>query len=137
MTAITDRPTAGTLLTLAALHAAWGCGSAAPFRSRDELADAVIGGRAVPGSASCFTVAAALGAGAALVADAPHVAVRLRRVGLLGLAGVLGLRGALGLIGRTDLVSPGSTSVRFRRLDRKIYSPLCVGLAAGALAARR
>jgi hypothetical protein len=127
--------TAGALLTLAGLHVAWGLGSALPFRDRADLADAVIGGREVPGSAACFAVAGALGAGAALVSGV-GVAGALRRTGLLGLAAVLGLRGALGVLGRTDVVSPGSTSARFRRLDRRVYAPLCLGLAGGALTAR-
>ena len=50
---------------------------------------------------------------------------------------VLCLRGSLGLGGRTDILSPGSASQRFRRLDRTIYSPLCLGLAALALPAVR
>jgi hypothetical protein len=36
----------------------------------------------------------------------------------------------LGLAGRTDLVSPISTGQEFRRLDRRIYAPVCLGLAA-------
>ncbi len=44
-------------------------------------------------------------------------------------------RGALGLAGRTDIVSPGSVSERFRRLDRRCYSPLCLALAALAVPA--
>jgi hypothetical protein len=122
---------------LAGLHVAWGCGSAVPLGDRQRLADAVIGGGEVPGPAACFAVAAALGVGAALVADVRPVTANVRRAGLTGMAGVLGLRGMLGLLGRTDIVSPGSTSARFRRLDRRCYSPLCLGLAAGALAARR
>jgi hypothetical protein len=36
------------------------------------------------------------------------------------------------MAGRTDLVSPGSISPRFRRLDRRYYSPLCLALAMAA-----
>ena len=49
---------------------------------------------------------------------------------------VLTTRGALGLAGRTDIVSPGSSSERFRQLDRQVYSPLCLTLAALATPAR-
>jgi hypothetical protein len=35
----------------------------------------------------------------------------------------------LGLAGRTRLVSPSSASPRFIRLDRRVYSPLCLALA--------
>ena len=44
-------------------------------------------------------------------------------------------RGALGLAGRTDVLSPGSVSDNFRRLDRRVYSPLCLTLAALSLPA--
>jgi hypothetical protein len=52
-------------------------------------------------------------------------------------AAVLSGRGLLGLAGRTDVVSPGSSSARFRRLDRRVYSPLCLALAALTLPASR
>jgi hypothetical protein len=108
----TERVTGGTLAVLAALQAAWGAGA-------------------------CFAVAAALAAGAALVLDTPPVPGILRRPGLLGLAGILGLRGVVGLAGRTASVSPGSDAPRFVRLDRRVYSPVCLGLSAGSLAAWR
>jgi hypothetical protein len=106
-----------------------------PFGARDDLADAVIGGRDVPSPVACLAVGVALLGGAALVSDRPHLADLPRRVGLLGMAAVLSVRGGLGIAGRTDLLSPGSTSARFRRLDRRVYAPLCLGLAAGALRA--
>jgi hypothetical protein len=52
--------------------------------------------------------------------------------------GVLAARGILGLAGMTHLISPRSSSPRFRRLDRRVYAPLCLTLAAlAAPAARR
>ena len=60
----------------------------------------------------------------------------LRRTGLLAMAGVFGTRAAVGWAGKTDLVSPGSNSARFRRLDKRLYSPLCAALAAGSVSAR-
>jgi hypothetical protein len=42
---------------------------------------------------------------------------------------VLAVRGTLGLAGMTHVLSPGSTSARFRTLDRRVYSPLCLALA--------
>ena len=56
---------------------------------------------------------------------------------MTGIAGVLGGRGVLGLAGRTSVVSPDSDGARFRRLDRRFYAPLCLGLAAGVLWAGR
>jgi hypothetical protein len=48
-----------------------------------------------------------------------------------------GLMAIAGLAGRTDLLSPGSDSERFRDLDRRFYSPLCLALAAAAVPRRR
>jgi len=133
MARISRHLTAGTLLGLAGLHAAWGSGRAIPFTDQATLTEAVVGSRRMPSPASCFAVATALVAAAGLVELSPTVPVA--RVGALGVATVLGVRGTLGLAGRTDLVSPGSTSTRFRRLDRRLYSPLCLALSAGALEA--
>jgi hypothetical protein len=134
---ITAHMTAGALAALSALHLAWGFGSSIPFRSRDELADAVVGTTAVPPPLSCFAVAGALAVGAALAAGVAPVPPALRRTVLCVMAAVLGLRGALGLLGKTDALSPGSNSERFLRLDRQIYSPLCVALSLGSLVASR
>ena len=131
------RLTSATLVMLAGLHVAWGKGSTFPFVDQQQLADAVVGTDEVPAPASCFAVAAALTAGSAVVLGVPRLPRALRTTGLLGMAGVFGLRGALGLAGKTDLVSPGSSSVRFRGLDRRLYSPVCIGLALGCLSARR
>jgi hypothetical protein len=122
---------AGVGLTgLAALHVAWAAGSSWPFASRAELADSVVGTAEVPGPAACLAVAAALGAAAALAGGWPSRHPVIRASGTAGAAAVLAARGALGLAGRTSLISPGSDSPRFRRLDRAVYSPLCLSLAA-------
>lgn len=129
--------TATSLLGLAGLHVAWGRGSTFPFSDRDGLNDAVIGHRTSPSPSACFAVAGALAVAAALVADVPGLPRGVQRLGVTGVAAVLATRAGLGFSGRTDLASPGSVSTRFRRLDRRIYSPLCLALAAGALAAAR
>ncbi len=122
---------------LSALHLAWGLGASIPFRSRDELADAVVGTTAVPPPIACFVVAGALATGAALAANVSPVAPVVRRSALSVMAGVFAVRGALGLLGKTELVAPGSNSERFLRLDRRVYAPLCLALSLGALAASR
>jgi hypothetical protein len=129
--------TAGVLVVVCALHLAWGFGASFPFRNRDELADAVVGTAAVPPPIACFAVAGALATGAALVADVAPVAPGVRQPALGVMAGVFGLRGALGFLGKTDVVSPGSNSERFLRLDRRLYAPLCLALFLGTLAASR
>jgi len=134
---VTQAVTSGVLAGIGAVHVAWGLGSTFPFERQSELSDAVIGSDRVPSSAACHAVAGALFLASGLVADIPVLPRRLRQVGRGGVAGVLGARGLVGLLGLTDLVSPGGTSQRFRALDRKLYSPLCLGLAAGAVTSVR
>jgi hypothetical protein len=129
--------TAGVLAVLSAMHLAWGLGASTPFRSRDELADAVVGSNTVPPPIACLAVAGALASGAALAAPMCSVAPGIRRPALHAMAAVFGLRGVLGLLGKTDVVSPGSNSERFLRLDRRLYAPLCLALSLGALATSR
>lgn len=137
MTDVARVPTAAVLLGLGALHVAWGRGATFPFPDRDALNDAVIGRPTTPSPAACLAVAGALTGAAALVADVPALPRRVQRVGVTGVAAVLATRAVLGFAGRADLASPGSVSTRFRRLDRRVYSPLCLALAAGALSSRR
>ena len=130
-----ERAGAAVLVAIAGLHALWAAGSSWPAEDRDELADlmAARAGGSVPSPAACLVVATLLASASALVAGRPRRLPRLRRTGTVGVAVVLGVRGACGMAGRTDLVSPGSSSPRFRRLDRRYYSPLCLVLAATAV----
>lgn len=134
---LSRRLSAAALSGIGAVHVAWAAGSSWPLRDRAELADAVVGRRdgVVPSAAACLAVAAALGTGAAMIEGHPRRAPLLSRLGSLGVVTVLCVRAAAGLAGRTDLLSPGSSSPRFRRLDRRIYSPLCLALALLALPA--
>jgi hypothetical protein len=126
------------LAGLAGLHVAWAGGSSWPLPDTAALSDAVIGHDTLPSPAACLAVAGALAAGSAFVAGRPARSAGLQRLGAVGVVAVLSLRGALGLAGLTHLVSPGSSSPRFRALDRRIYAPLCLTLAAlAAPAARR
>jgi hypothetical protein len=120
----------GSLLTLARMHVAWGAGASWPLPDRKALADAVIGGDAMPSPVACYVVGGALAAAGVLVAGRPRRHRSLRRLGVVGVVAVLAGRGALGLTGHTSLVSPTSHSARFARLDRRAYSPLCLGLAS-------
>ena len=96
----------------------------------------MVGTSEVPAPAACFAVSGALAAAGTLVAGWPRGRPVLRRMGVAGVVGVLAGRGALGLSGQTRLVSPASLSERFSRLDRRVYSPLCLALAgASALSA--
>jgi len=132
---LTARLTGGILALASVAHVAWGCGSSVPFRTRGDLADAVVGSPDAPPPGACFAVAVALASGAALVADAVPLPRSLRRTALLCMAGVLGIRGALGVTGRTALLAVGGASDRLVRLDRRLYGPLCLGLSLGTVAA--
>ena len=99
------------------------------------MAEAVGGAGPMPGPGACFAVAGALTSAAALVAGVPTDRPGVVRAGRAGVALALGGRAALGLTGRTGLVAPGELTDSFRRWDRMLYTPLCAGLAAGALRA--
>jgi len=129
--------TSSVLAAIAGLHVAWARGSSFPFADHDALAESVVGTEGVPSSGACVAVASLLTVATALVAGAPIGPRRLRRAGVATVAGVLTVRGVAGLSGRTDVLSPGSTSARFRRLDRVFYSPLCLALAAGTASTLR
>ncbi|MEP7025848.1 MAG: DUF3995 domain-containing protein [Actinomycetota bacterium] len=91
----------------------------------------------MPGPSACFAVSGALAVAGVLVAGWPARRwPRLHRLGICGVAGVLAGRGALGLAGQTRIVSPQSESERFLRLDRRVYSPACLTLAALSVLAR-
>ena len=123
------------LAGLAGLHAAWGVGLHWPFPDRASFADATYGTTDAPSSLACFAVAGALGVAAALVGGHPQRTPLPRRAGVGGVAVIFSARGVLGLLGRTNVVSPASTSERFRRLDRRCYAPLCLVLAVLCLPA--
>lgn len=127
------------LLGVAGLHVAWAAGSSWPMADAAALAVAA-GGR--PGAephtpAECLAVAGLLGTAAGFVGGRPRRIPWVRRAGAAGVVAVLATRGGLGLAGRTDALSPGATSERFRSLDRRVYSPLCLALAVTALPAVR
>ena len=106
-------------------------GSSFPFRTRDELADSVVGTKEVPSPAACVAVASALVASALIVRGALPIPARIRRIALRVVSSVLAARGVAGALGRTSMLSPGSDSPTFNRLDKRLYSPLCLWLAAG------
>ena len=129
----TSMTTATVLGGIGALHVGWGLGSSFPFRDRAALADTVVGSDAVPGRRASLAVAGLLGLAAGLVADVLPVPPTFRRVGVVGVATVLATRAAFGFAGRTERLVAASNSPTFVTADRRIYSPLCAALAAGAL----
>lgn len=125
------RLTSIVLFAIAGLHVLWGVGSSFPFRNRQELADSVVGGDEVPSKMACMAVASLLVVVATLVAGIDPLPTRMRTVALRVVAAVLATRGITGALGRTSIISPGSESRAFVRLDKRLYSPLCFWLAAG------
>jgi hypothetical protein len=106
-------------------------GSSIPFGDREELADSVVGATEVPPFVACMAVAVGLAFVAALVAGLVPLPKGLRRVVLRLVASILLTRGLAGATGQTSVLSPCSDSSTFRRLDKRLYSPLCLWLASG------
>jgi hypothetical protein len=123
--------TAAMLFVIASLHVLWALGSSFPFRTRDELADSVVGTKEVPSAAACLAVASALAAAAVVVSGKVPIPARARRFALRVISATLATRGIAGALGRTSTLAPGSDSPTFNRLDKRLYSPLCLWLAAG------
>nr|WP_223242672.1 DUF3995 domain-containing protein [Streptomyces sp. CBMA123] len=119
-----------------ALHVVWAV-TPWPLRTAEEFADTVVGaGAGVPPAGACLAVAGLLGTASYLVAAEAGVAAPVgppgsRRAGVRAVAGVLLARGLAGpvVFGRSS-----GRSARFRRLNVRYYSPLCVALGAGAAA---
>ncbi|MFD1146148.1 DUF3995 domain-containing protein [Saccharothrix hoggarensis] len=123
--------TAIVLVLVGVLHVVW-IFTPWPTRSREEFARLVVDvpPEKLPSPALTSAVAVLLGVAAYLVVGrAGLVPVPgpswVAVVGTVGVAAVLALRGVSGLA----ISSRRSTG--FARLDLRIYSPLCVALAAG------
>ncbi|MEJ7633914.1 DUF3995 domain-containing protein [Aeromicrobium sp.] len=133
---------AAGLAAAAAIHAVWASGSSWPASDRDELADLVVGTRPMPGQSLIWAVTGLIaGAAAVVAADAgliPPLARRFPRQvrrGARTVAVVLTARGAGGLV--MSGLAVGNTTELFRRSDVRLYSPLCIALAAGIVTGRR
>ncbi|UBV41475.1 DUF3995 domain-containing protein [Deinococcus taeanensis] len=127
-------PVAVVLSLLATLHVAWGRGAAWPGRNVPDLAQKVVGGPRtdrMPSPVACYAVAAALLSAAAILtlAAAPAVSSPVIRFMAFTAAGVFLLRGAAGY------VLPRHPGQDFDRLNRWLYSPLCLALGGLSLLA--
>lgn len=129
-------PVVLVMLVVAALHVAWGTGITWPGRDAQDLAQKVVGGSEgdpMPSPLACYAVAGALlVAAAALVLTLfPHDFQPLVRLVGFVAAGVFLLRGALGYV----LPRLADPSQDFDRLNRVLYSPLCLALGGMTLLA--
>lgn len=128
---------------LATLHIYWGLGHSWPARDADELARMVVGTSApgsMPGMGPCMMVAGAL-----FVAGLAPVITHSPAPGLptwvgtgawlatLAAGAVFGLRGLFGFV--EHRVRPDIEALPYARLNRRFYSPLCLGLAAAMFVA--
>lgn len=129
---------AAGLAGAAALHALWASGSTWPERDYDDLANLVVGRAAFPsrpltaGVAGLLLTASAVAAAASGPTPSQSWVVRM---GARTVAAILLTRGVGGLAASTLAV--GNASDTFRRWDRRLYSPLCLVLAAGVAAGSR
>jgi len=119
------RLTAITLFAIAGLHVAWGLGSSFPFQNREELADSVVGRDEMPSMMACMAVASLLVLAATLVAGLialplEFVASRFARSRCPDHERDCGRHGS----NFEDLAR--SESLAFVRLDKRLYSPLCL-----------
>ncbi|CAM2010205.1 DUF3995 domain-containing protein [Acanthopleuribacter pedis] len=130
-------PLALVLLIIALIHVAWAQGSSWPAANSDDLLELVVGqkrGQAFPGRAATLAVAGLLAAAAVLTllaarlgTDAPWVA------GLTWLmAAVFALRGFAGFF--ETRLRPATRDLPYHHWNRVLYSPLCLLMAASAVA---
>lgn len=119
------------LLTVALAHFLWAVGSPWPIRDPQLLANTVIGRadvKRVPRFASLIVALLLLAAAAigAALGDETSGGLLLTLAGI-GLALVFGIRGILGYVPAWRAQFPLEP---FATLDRRIYSPLCLVVAA-------
>ncbi len=123
------------LAALAGLHVYWGFGGRWPGTDEETLAATVVGtpaGTKMPGTLPCLGVAGLLVAAAVLILSARGIVEGLPPVlasgGAWVVAGVLLLRGVAGYF--DTVIRPETIGTPFVRLNRVLYSPLCLALSA-------
>jgi hypothetical protein len=127
--------TAIILFAVGVIHAAWAAGSTWPYDDTETLTRNVLGVPAAedfppPGLTLAVTGALSVTGAAALARTSANARVRqAARLLTLPAAAVLALRGVGGFA--QSLFAPQTSTPEFRRNDLRIYSPLCLTLAAG------
>lgn len=125
---------AGLLVAIAVLHAAWGFGLRWPRRDEQALAALVVGYNRdrMPPPRQCFIAAGAIfaaGMVVALVAGSFRLPIAPALVTLAGL-GVTAVFAGRGVAGYLPAWRARFPRQPFATLDRQIYSPLCLAIAA-------
>ena len=141
LVSVTAAASTAAFFALAALHLYWAVGGRWPGSDAESLARTVIGGP--PGMkmappAACIVVAVLLtSAGLLVLAAGDLVALPLPanalRVLVLCVAGVMRLRGLVGFV--DERLRPAIRGSRYARLNKRFYSPLCLGLGTLVLLA--
>jgi hypothetical protein len=128
--------TAAAFVALAGLHVYWGFGGRWPGTDEETLVAKVVGtpaGTRMPGPLACLGVAALLVAAAVLVLSARRLLETgfpsvLTTGGAWAVAGVMLLRGVGGFF--HTVIRPETRGTPFAKLNRVLYSPLCLALSA-------
>ncbi|MCR3750581.1 DUF3995 domain-containing protein [Lentzea californiensis] len=122
--------TAAVLVLVGVLHGVW-MFSPWPLRTREEFASRVVGVpvEKLPTGPATGAVAVLLGVAAYVVAGRAGV-LPVPGPGWLATAGAAGVAAVLLLRGAAGLVVSSRQDTEFARLDLRIYSPLCLVLAA-------
>ncbi|WP_437669186.1 DUF3995 domain-containing protein [Sorangium sp. So ce131] len=124
----------GILTALAALHVYWGLGGAWPGDARHDKVEIVVGlpkGSRFPSLGLCLLVAFLLLSSAALVLGQRYgrgAPAALLRLGAWAAALVLGARGLGGFF--EARLRPATRALPYHRMNRLVYSPLSLALAA-------
>ncbi|WP_433926223.1 DUF3995 domain-containing protein [Sorangium cellulosum] len=127
------------LAALAAVHVYWGLGGAWPGDARHEKVEIVVGlpkGSPFPSAGPCLVVAFLLASSAALVLAQRYgrdASPALLRLGAWAVALALGARGVGGLL--EARLRPTTRALPYHRMNRLVYSPLSLALAATVVGA--
>lgn len=140
----TTTATAAALLAAGGLHAIWATGTPWPCSNTTTLNRYVVGQAdepRLPGPLACLAVTGALTVTAAAAlhrATTPHRHSAANTVAgfvLTAASTVLALRSAI--VVATTTMRPQWFTPEFVKLDRAVYSPLCLSLAIGLRSAHR
>ncbi|AUX44577.1 hypothetical protein SOCE26_060430 [Sorangium cellulosum] len=129
----------GVLAALAALHVYWGVGGAWPGDARHDKVEIVVGlpkGSPFPSLGLCLLVAFLLLSAAALVLGQRYGRgdlAALLRLGAWAAALALGARGLSGFFDAR--LRPATRALPYHSLNRRLYSPLSLALAAAVVGA--
>jgi hypothetical protein len=130
------------VLSIGAIHLAWGAGVSWPAQSREQLSDIVTGSTDFPSAGACAVVAAPLLAAGAMALT--NIAGAHPKTKAAALARLVESCAATGLLARAVVggkaaataVGLPAPSTTFLDWDQNVYRPLCAVLGGSLLAGR-